>query len=89
MALGARPTDVARLVVRGGLGLAVAGIALGFGLAMIAGRLMEPLLFRTSPRDPAVFAEVAAVLVGMAIVATVVPAARARRINPVEAMREE
>jgi predicted permease len=89
MALGARPADVARLVIRGGLLLAIGGIALGFGLAFLAGRLIEPLLFHTSPRDPAIFAEVAAVLVGMAIVATVVPATRARRINPVEAMREE
>jgi hypothetical protein len=89
MALGARPADVARLVLRDGLALAVAGIVLGFGLALVAGRLIEPLLFHTSPHDPTVFADVAAVLVGMSAVATVLPAARARRINPVEAMRAE
>jgi predicted permease len=89
MALGARPADVVRLVVRGGLALAAGGVAAGFGLALIAARLVEPLLFDTSPRDPAVFAVVAATLLTMAVLATVLPAARARRVNPADAMRAE
>jgi predicted permease len=89
MALGARPADVVRLVARGGLALAAGGIVLGFGLALMAARLIEPLLFETSPRNPAVFAVVAVTLVAMAALATVVPAARARRVNPVDAMRTE
>jgi predicted permease len=89
MALGARPADVASLVIRGGLALAGGGIVVGLALALLAAHLVEPLLFRTSPRDPAVYATVAVVLGLMAVAATVVPAARARRVNPVEAMREE
>ena len=87
MALGARPSDVARLVMRGGLALAMGGVVLGFGFALIAAKLIEPLLFDTSPRDPTVFLVVALVLVGTAIVATIIPAARARRVNPVDALR--
>jgi predicted permease len=89
IALGARPGDLAGLVVRGGVVLAISGVGVGLGLALLAGRLIEPLLFKTSPADPAVYAEVAATLVAMALVATALPAARARRINPVEAMRTE
>jgi predicted permease len=89
MALGARPADVMRLVVRGGLALAAGGVVVGFGLALGAARLVEPLLFETSPRDPAVFAVVAATLTTMAVLATVLPAVRARRVNPAEAMRVE
>lgn len=89
MALGARPSEIAALVARGGLALAIAGMTLGFGLALASGRFIEPLLFDTSSRDPRVYAIVALTLVGMAAMATVVPAARARRINPIEAMREE
>jgi predicted permease len=89
MALGARPADVVRLVVRGGLALAAGGVVVGFGLALVAARLVEPLLFDTSPRDPAVFGLVAATLLTMAVLATVLPAARARRVNPADAMRAE
>jgi predicted permease len=89
MALGARPSDVATLVMRSGLGLAMSGMVVGFALALVAATFVEPLLFRTSPRDPAVYAVVAATLVTMATLATALPAIRARRINPVAAMREE
>lgn len=89
MALGARQADVVRLIVRGGLALAAGGVIAGLGLALVAARLVEPLLFDTSPRDPAVFAVVAATLLTMAVVATVLPAARARRVNPADAMRVE
>ena len=89
MALGARPADVMRLVVRSGLALAAGGVVLGFGLALLGSHLVEPLLFDTSPRDPVVFAVVAAALLTLAVLATVPPAARARRVNPAEAMRAE
>ncbi len=89
MALGARPANVSALVIRGGLVLAVAGIAVGFGLALLSAHLVEPLLFDTSPRDPRVYALVAVTLAAMALLAAALPAARARRINPIEAMREE
>ncbi|OFW11226.1 MAG: hypothetical protein A3H96_25635 [Acidobacteria bacterium RIFCSPLOWO2_02_FULL_67_36] len=89
MALGARPADVVRLVVGGGLALAAGGVVAGFGLALAAALLVEPLLFDTSARDPAVFAGVAVTLITMAVLATVPPAARARRVNPSDAMRAE
>jgi predicted permease len=89
MALGARPADVSRLIIRGGMVLAIAGIAAGFVLALAAARFIEPLLFQTSAHDPAVFAVVSATLIAMAVLATVIPAARAQRINPMEAMRTE
>ena len=89
LAVGARPADIARLVVRSGLGLAGAGILAGFALALLASRFVEPLLFHTSAREPRVFAAVAATLIASAILATLIPAARARRVNPVEAMRAE
>ena len=89
MALGARPTDIAQLVVREGLALAAGGIVIGFGLAIVGGGLVEPLLFDTSPREPLVFAVVALTLMTMAALATLVPAARARRVNPADAMRTE
>jgi predicted permease len=89
MALGARPSDVATLVMRSGLALALGGMGLGFGMALVAATFVEPLLFQTSPRDPAVYAVVAVVLVMMAVFATASPAIRARHVNPVAAMREE
>jgi predicted permease len=89
MALGARPADVVRLVVREGLTLAAAGVVTGFALALAAAGPVEPLLFDTSPREPIVFAAVAVTLLAMAVAATLLPAARARRVSPVEAMRAE
>lgn len=89
MALGAKPMDVWRLVVRSGLVLAMCGVILGFGLALVAAQFIEPLLFNTSPRDPTIFATVATVLITLALLATIAPAARARRVNPAEAMRAE
>ncbi|HWB29920.1 MAG TPA: ABC transporter permease [Vicinamibacterales bacterium] len=89
VALGARPADIVRLVVRNGLALAVGGIVVGFGMALLAARFIEPLLFDTSAHDPVVFAVVTVTLMAVAACATVIPAIRARRIDPVEAMRTE
>jgi predicted permease len=89
VALGARPADIVRLVVRSGLALAIGGIVIGFGLALLASRFLEPLLFDTSAHDPTVFAVVTVTLMAVAACATVIPAIRARRIDPVEAMRTE
>jgi predicted permease len=89
VALGARPADIVRLVVRSGLALAIGGIVIGFGMALLASRFIEPLLFDTSARDPTVFAIVTVTLMAVAACATVIPAIRARRIDPVEAMRTE
>jgi predicted permease len=89
MALGATAPDIVRLVLRGSLLMAVIGIAIGETMAGFLSRFAEPLLFNTSPRDPLVFAGVATVLLIVAMSATLVPARRARAVNPVEALRME
>jgi ABC-type antimicrobial peptide transport system permease subunit len=89
MALGARAGDVVGLVLRQGLAVAAAGVALGVAAALVAGRWVAPLLFDVSARDPLVFGGVAATLLAAALLATLVPARRATRANPSDALRAE
>jgi len=89
IALGARGADVLALVLRSSLTMAALGVMLGLGLAYSSGRFVAPLLFETSPRDPEVFAGVALAMLAVALLATVVPALRAQRVNPMEALRAE
>ncbi|MCC6930049.1 MAG: ABC transporter permease [Gemmatimonadaceae bacterium] len=89
LALGARRTDVARLVVRRGIRQALAGVAAGLVLAAVVSRRFAELLFRTSPGDPAVYGGVALILLVVALAATLLPARRASRVEPVEALRGE
>ena len=88
-ALGAQGGDVVRMVVADGLRLASVGVALGVAIAVWAGKWVEPLLFRVSPTDPLVFGMVAAVLIGVAIAASWVPALRASRVDPNVALRTD
>ena len=89
MALGATAGDVARLVLRRGLAIAAAGTALGILGALAANRVLESLLFETSPTDALTLASVAAVLLTVAAIASLVPARASARIQPVAALREE
>ncbi len=89
IALGARTADVVRLVVAGGLRVALVGVAIGALVALIAGRFIAPLLFEISPKDPSVFAVVAVTLVATAVLASLVPAWRATRVDPNVALRTE
>lgn len=88
MALGARPADVLRLVVAGGLPAIAAGVALGAAAAAGAARLVRNLLFGIEPLDPASLAAGAAAIAVTALVATVLPARRAARVDPLSALRD-
>jgi predicted permease len=89
VALGAQVRDVVTLVVRDGLTLAVAGVAIGGGAALWAGKWVKPLLFDVSPRDPAVFGLVVVSLILVALAASWLPALRASRVDPNVALRSE
>jgi len=89
IALGARSRDVLGMVLGQGLRYALTGIALGGAVALWMSKWVGPLLFSVSPKDPAVYAVVSGVLLGTAIVATVVPALRAARVDPNVALRAE
>jgi predicted permease len=88
VALGAGPAHVRRLVVRETLLAIVVGLALGLPAALAASQLTSALLFEVSPTSPRVFAAAAFVLTLTAILATVLPAARASRIDPMRVLRE-
>jgi putative ABC transport system permease protein len=89
MALGASAQDVSRMVVRQGTVLAVLGVAVGLAGAFALTRLMRSLLFGVSTSDPLTFAVVPVVLALVALLACWVPARRAARVDPLEAMRVE
>ena len=89
LTLGAKPGSVAAAIVTQGSKVAAAGIAVGLGAAFAAGRAIQSLLYGISPRDPAVFAATATVLIAAAVCACWIPARRAARLNPVEALRAE
>jgi len=89
MALGALPGTILRQVLLQGLGLAAAGIATGLTLALAVTRLMAGFLYGVSPLDPVTFVGVPLLLTLVALLACLLPARRATRINPVDAMRAE
>ena len=88
MALGAARPDVLRLVLFEGVGIALAGVALGLAGAVALARVMAGLLVGISPRDPLTFAAGAVLLMAVAVVASSVPALRAARVEPMTALRE-
>ncbi len=88
-ALGAARGRLLRGIVLDGTRLVVGGVALGLLVAWLAAPRVEDLLFGVEPRDPVVLAGVSAVLVGVAILASLVPAWRAARVDPMEALRSE
>lgn len=89
MALGALPRSVLLLVLREGLLLTLAGLAVGVAGAMLTTRMMQALLFGVSPTEPAVFLAIAALLLFVAVLACWVPARRAMRLDPLQALRQD
>jgi putative ABC transport system permease protein len=88
MALGAQPVGLRWLVLRDGLLLAVAGSVAGVAAAYAIGRQVSSLLYGVSPGDPIALGSVAAMAIGIALAACVIPAWRASRINPLVGLRE-
>jgi predicted permease len=89
MALGAEPSAVLGLVLRDGVTLAAIGIVAGLAAFAVVGRFLRGLLFGVAPDDPATLLSVVAVIVLVAAVASWLPAWRASRIDPLEALRLE
>jgi ABC-type antimicrobial peptide transport system permease subunit len=79
---------VRRLVVGHGLRLAALGVTIGVGASLACARLLEPLLYRTSARDPRILSLTGAALLAVTMFASYIPALRATRIDPVEALRQ-
>jgi putative ABC transport system permease protein len=88
MALGARAGDVVRMVVGGGVRLAVAGLAIGAAASVALSRALAGFLYGVAPGDPATLAFVALVLLTVAALASLVPAMRASRVDPQATLRE-
>jgi putative ABC transport system permease protein len=87
--LGAGPRDVLLAVAGQGMGLSIAGIALGVAAALALTRVVSKLLFGIAASDPATFLTVSLLLLLVALAACYVPARRAMRIDPILALREE
>jgi len=89
LALGAGQSRVVRLVVMDGVRVATAGVAIGGAIALLAGRWIGPLLFDQGPRDPRVFGVVVTTMLVVATAASLIPAARAARLDPKSALQSD
>jgi putative ABC transport system permease protein len=89
MALGARATDVLRMIVRNGMSLALTGVVIGLAGALALSRLMARMLFEVKGTDALTYATVAIALIGVALFACYIPARRATKVDPLEALRYE
>ena len=89
IALGAQPSAVATMVTSQGLALSAAGIGIGLVLVVLGGRFLRALLFEVGPADPIALGTTVLIIVGFALLASWIPARRAARVNPAEALRTD
>jgi putative ABC transport system permease protein len=89
MAVGARPVEIIGMILRQGMVLALAGVAIGLLGAFELIHAVKSFLYGVTPNDPATFAGVASVLAAAALAACYVPARRAARIDPLRALRTD
>jgi len=88
MALGAGQSDVLKLIVKLGLKLSLLGIAIGLVVAFAVTRIMATLLYGVTPTDLVTFTGTAVLLIFVAVLASVIPARRATRLDPIETLRQ-
>jgi putative ABC transport system permease protein len=89
LALGAATRDMLAMIVRQGMLLAGAGLAIGLGAAYGVSRVLARLLFGIKANDPVAYTAVAITLISVALFATVIPALRATKVDPLNALRYE
>jgi ABC-type antimicrobial peptide transport system permease subunit len=89
MAIGARPGSVLTMIMRQGLVLAVAGLAVGFALAAAATKMVAGALYQVSATDPVSWTLAAIFVIGVAALANYIPAQRAMRLEPSRVLRSE
>ena len=89
LALGAPSSGIQYLLLKRGVGLAALGSALGIAAAVTAGSTISNLLYGIPPTDPVTLATVSLLLTGAAVAATIPPARRAARVDPIETLRAE
>ncbi|MEO8725062.1 MAG: ABC transporter permease [Acidobacteriaceae bacterium] len=89
MALGAQRGDVLRLVIKGGMQLAVIGIGIGLAATFLAGQAIASMLYKTSVYNPLTLIETAVLLTLVVLLASYLPARRASRLDPMRTLREE
>jgi putative ABC transport system permease protein len=87
IALGAQPRSVAAMVTKQGLMLSAAGIVVGLALVIVSARFLRSFLFEIAPTDPVTLAAATGTLVAFALLASWIPARRAARVNPIDALR--
>src|SRR2546430_1279265 len=89
MALGAQRSDVLKMTIKQGLKLVTFGLVIGLGSAFILTRVMASLLFGVSATDPLTFVTISLMLMGVALLASYIPALRATKVEPIIALRYE
>jgi predicted permease len=89
LALGAKPSDARRMILREGLVVTAIGVGIGLALSLLAGKALASLLYKVSGVDPLVFLLATAVLAAVSMLACYLPALRASRVDPMVALRYE